>query len=70
MIKDGLEYVLIDCKAIATGFKFKSAEQFHKCNAKIVTMERKSYELDGDPYIERMRISFTYYHQTSFTIFV
>ena len=60
MIKDGKEYVLIDGRAISTGFKFESVEQFHKCNAKVVTMERNSSELDGKPYIERMRIFVSY----------
>ena len=60
MIKDGTEFVLIDGKAITTGFKFESVEPFHKCNAKVVTMERNSYELNAAPYIERMHIFVSY----------
>ena len=60
MIKNGKEFVLVDGKAITTGFKFESVEPFHKCNAKIVTMERNSCIIDGKPYIERMRIFVSY----------
>lgn len=60
MIKNGKEYVFVDGKAITTGYTLESVKQFHKCNAKVVTMERNSYELNGNPCIDRMRIFVSY----------
>ena len=40
MIKDGLEYLMINGKMFTTGYRLESVKQFHRCNAKVVTMTK------------------------------
>ena len=40
MIKDGLEYLMIDGKMFNTGYMLESVKPFHRCNAKVVTMTK------------------------------
>lgn len=59
MIKDGKEYVSINGKWITTGFKLISVKQFHYCNAKVVTLERNTFEGET-PFLERMQLLVSY----------
>lgn len=40
MIKNGLEYVMLNDKYFTTGYRLKSVKPFHRCNAKVVTMTK------------------------------
>ena len=40
MIKDGMEYLMVNGKMIATGYRLESVKPFHRCNAKVVTMTK------------------------------
>lgn len=43
MIKDGLEYLMINGKMFTTGYRLESVKQFHRRNAKVVTMTKNCY---------------------------
>lgn len=41
MIKDELEYLMVNGKMFTTGYKLETVKPFHRCNAKVVTMTKK-----------------------------
>ena len=40
MIKDELEYLMLNGKMFTTGYKLETVKPFHRCNAKVVTMTK------------------------------